>query len=148
MIAAGHVRPRKPASAPLAVSALLTLLSACGGRERAVTAEVTSPTPGTPELTALHSRCVEAMVRNACAATDRSTPAKPEASPVVMIAGVGAVDARFYVALRDAGDQMCGQIVQPCNESWEGSACRTARALWPEAPATQGVATLPIPTLR
>lgn len=126
---------------------------ACKGPERSLVEEpraeaAAAPVPQSPELAALHTRCVEAMVRNACAATDRTTPAKPDSSPVVMIAGVGAVDARFYVALRDAGDQMCGQIVQPCNDAWEGSACRTARALWPEAAATRGVASLPVPIRR
>lgn len=85
---------------------------------------------------ALHARCVEAMVRSACVASkDHSAAAaSTPASPVVMLAGVGAVDARFYAQLRSAGDGMCEILVQPCEQAWEGSACRTARALWAEQP--------------
>ena len=147
MTGRGNARWR-PVTSATVLCTLLTTLAACNGRERSAVQDTAVTAARSPELAALHARCVEAMVRNACAATDRSTPAKPESSPVVMIAGVGAVDARFYVALRDAGDQMCGEIVQPCSDAWDGSACRTARALWPEAAATQGVATLASPTRR
>ena len=70
------------------------------------------------------------MVRSACVADKDTSTAKPTSSAVVMLAGVGAVDAQFYAKLRAAGDSMCEVLVQPCEKSWEGSECRTARALW------------------
>jgi hypothetical protein len=71
------------------------------------------------------------MVRSACAAQqDRNGPSQPAGT--VLVAGVGAIDARFYAQLRDAGDAMCGQLIQPCDEHWEGPECVTARALWPK----------------
>ena len=83
-----------------------------------------------PGVRSLHARCVEAMVRSACVADKDTSTAKPTSSAVVMLAGVGAVDAQFYAKLRAAGDSMCEVLVQPCEKSWEGSECRTARALW------------------
>jgi hypothetical protein len=70
------------------------------------------------------------MVRSACVAAKDASTSPPPASPVVMLAGVGAVDARFYARLRAAGDSMCETLIEPCGKSWDGSECKTARALW------------------
>jgi hypothetical protein len=83
-----------------------------------------------PDVRALHARCAQAMVRSACVAAKDASTSETPSSPVVMLAGVGAVDARFYAKLRAAGDSMCEVLVQPCEKSWDGSECRTARALW------------------
>jgi hypothetical protein len=118
-------------------------LQGCGEAEGSATLTA----PMSADISALHGRCVEAMVRNACTANG-GPAARPAASPVVMIAGVGAVDARFYATLQESGDRMCGQIVQPCSDSWDGNACRTARALWPATSGPQGVASSPSPVRR
>ena len=49
-------------------------------------------------------------------------------SEVVLIAGVGRVDAKAYRALRLAGEGMCAQVQTSCGTAWEGAPCRTARS--------------------
>ena len=51
-------------------------------------------------------------------------------SEVVVIAGVGRVDAKAYRALREAGEGMCAQVQTSCGAAWDGAPCHTARALW------------------
>jgi hypothetical protein len=96
------------------------------------------------EVQALHARCTDAMVRSACVASQDSSPPPSQSPATVLVAGVGAIDARFYAQLRSAGDAMCGQIVQPCEARWDGAECRTARALWPELPASAAAPAAPV----
>jgi hypothetical protein len=81
----------------------------------------------------LYENCVSAMVAGVCAATSGSSSAK-QASGTVLVAGVGRVDAKFYVKLREAGSSMCELITEPCTDDWEGSKCKTVRALWSAKP--------------
>jgi hypothetical protein len=116
----------------LIISGLLGLaLAGCTERGSAPPAPADAMPISSAQVRSLHGLCVEAMVRSACVAMkDSSASNSTPASPVVMLAGVGAVDARFYAKLRAAGETMCEVLVQPCEESWDGSECRTARALW------------------
>lgn len=74
------------------------------------------------------------MVRNTCQVMSGSTPGA--AASAVFVAGVGAVDAASYRALRESGDAMCATVRQSCSGDWDAPACRTARALWPAAPVS------------
>jgi hypothetical protein len=101
--------------------ALLLLLSACG-------AEKTATGGNAEQVGAIYNGCVEAMLRSACLAMNDKS--ELPVSEVVLIAGVGRVDAKAYRALREAGEGMCAQVQTSCGASWEGAPCRTARALW------------------
>lgn len=81
-----------------------------------------------PQLQALQERCVAAMLNSSCRAV-----AGPDAAPrpgIIFVAGVGAVDAPAYAALREAGEAMCAIAHKQCSADWEAPACRTARSLW------------------
>jgi hypothetical protein len=80
------------------------------------------------QVTAIFDGCVQAMLRSTCQVVNDKTDIPP--SDVVLIAGVGRVDARSYRALREAGEGMCAQVQTRCGADWEGASCRTARALW------------------
>jgi hypothetical protein len=95
-------------------------LSACSERPSA---------GGNPEqVSAIYNGCVEAMLRSACQAMNDKS--ELPASEVVLIAGVGRVDAKAYRALREAGEGMCAQVQTSCGAAWDGAPCRTGRALW------------------
>ncbi len=101
--------------------ALLLLTSACGADKPAA--------GGSPEqVGAIYNGCVTAMLRSACLAMNDKS--ELPVSEVVLIAGVGRVDAKSYRALREAGEGMCAQVQSSCGAAWEGAPCRTARALW------------------
>jgi hypothetical protein len=69
------------------------------------------------------------MVRNTCQVVNGN--ATGAAASAVFVAGVGAVDAQSYRALRESGDAMCATVRQACGTNWDAPACKTARALWP-----------------
>ena len=110
--------------------ALALLAGACGER-RAEEREAQRRQAAIDELTAA---CVEAMVRNTCQVVNGNSPGA--AASAVFVAGVGAVDAQSYRALRESGDAMCATVRQSCGADWDAPACRTARALWPATPAS------------
>jgi hypothetical protein len=98
------------------------LLSACG-------ADKPQAAGGNAEqVDAIYNGCVEAMLRSTCRAMNDKS--ELPVSEVVLIAGVGRVDAKAYRALREAGEGMCAQVQTSCGALWEGAPCRTARALW------------------
>jgi hypothetical protein len=80
------------------------------------------------QVSAIYDGCVQAMLRSTCRVVNDKSDIPP--SEVVLIAGVGRVDARSYRALREAGEGMCAQVQAQCSAQWEGPSCRTARALW------------------
>jgi len=102
--------------------ALLQLLSACGADKQQVAGG------NAEQVSAIHGGCIEAMLRSSCRAMNDKSDLP--ASEVVLIAGVGRVDAKAYRALREAGEGMCEQVKTSCGTAWEGAPCRTARALW------------------
>jgi hypothetical protein len=83
-------------------------------------------------LQAMHGACVTAMIKSTCQVVLDS--ARRDPASVVVIAGVGQVDAVAYAALRDAGDAMCSVAKAGCEKDWQGNACKSARALWSVAP--------------
>jgi hypothetical protein len=88
-----------------------------------------APAGGSAEqVRAVHAGCIDAMLRSTCRVITDKTELPP--SEVVLIAGVGRVDAKSYRALREAGDGMCAQVQNTCGSAWDGAPCRTARALW------------------
>ena len=101
------------------------MLGACGERDSAAGAAQRREAA----IEALAAACVESMVRNTCQVVAGSTPAS--SASAVFVAGVGAVDAQSYRALRESGDAMCATVRQSCGVDWDAPACRTARALWP-----------------
>jgi hypothetical protein len=102
------------------VVACLLPFSACGDKALA---------GGSAEqVGAIYNGCVEAMLRSTCQAMNDKS--ELPVSEVVLIAGVGRVDAKAYRALREAGEGMCVQVQTSCGTAWEGAPCRTARALW------------------
>lgn len=112
------IRKRSAAALLLGVA----LAAACGdtSRTRAGSAE---------QIGVVYNACVDVMLRSTCKVlNDKSTAAPP--TEVVLIAGVGRVDAKAYRALREAGEGMCAQVQSSCGAAWDGAPCRTARALW------------------
>ena len=97
------------------------LLSACGADNQAAGGNA-------EQVRAINTGCVEAMLRSTCRAMNDKS--ELPVSKVVLIAGVGRVDAKAYRALRQAGEGMCAQVQTSCGTAWEGAPCRTARALW------------------
>jgi hypothetical protein len=79
----------------------------------------------------LFARCTRAMLEGRCRVMDRSSGFS-EPSHRVFIAGAGEVDAAVYQQLRTQGDAMCGDVQRECEQAWDGTACRIARALYPE----------------
>jgi hypothetical protein len=80
---------------------------------------------------ALQARCTNAMVQGTCRAM--AGQATGAASTRVFVAGAGEVDAAVYEQLRRHGEAMCGEVQRVCHQAWDGTACRVARALYPEA---------------
>lgn len=80
------------------------------------------------QVEAVHGGCVQEMLRSTCRVLNDKSDVP--ASEVVLIAGVGRVDAASYRALREAGEGMCAQVQTACSSRWDGAPCRTARALW------------------
>lgn len=105
----------------VACLACMLLLSACRADKQAASGSA-------EQVRAINSGCVEAMLRSTCRALNDKS--ELPVSEVVLIAGVGRVDARAYRALREAGEGMCLQVQTSCGSAWEGAPCRTARALW------------------
>jgi hypothetical protein len=100
-------------------AALLALLAACSAEQKGGSIE---------QVAAVRAACVDAMLRSTCRVLNDKSDVP--ASEVVLIAGVGRVDARSYRALREAGEGMCAQVQASCGAAWESAPCRTARALW------------------
>ena len=119
--AAGR-RPRRAVAASLGVVALLAGFAFAFSRSAA------APAPDAVAIDRLHVRCVDAMTRSACRAMS-GPDIGPATEGVLLVAGVGPVDARAWTELRAAGDAMCTQVVRRCREDWSGPACRTARAM-------------------
>lgn len=82
------------------------------------------------QIEQLHARCVADMVARTCRAA--SGPAAPADASVtsVFVAGVGAIDARLYAELQQAGDAMCQHARRLCEDDWIGPRCRATRALY------------------
>lgn len=114
-----HVRPL-PKLMPGRVAvgmAVLVALAGCDGQ-----------TP-VDDLGDLHRVCVAQMVSATClAASDASALAGR--GRTVFLAGVGAIDAQAYDALRQQGDAMCAVALAACRADAASPACSVARQLW------------------
>lgn len=92
------------------------------------------------QVEALVGRCVQAMLQDVCGVRSPRTGAagtpggvqQPPAVAPVFVAGTGAIDARAYREIQDAGESMCAVVRVRCAGGWDSSACRTARSLWPQ----------------
>lgn len=96
-------------------------------------AALTPSDGGRTAITQLTARCEQAMLLGRCSVMKpaAATAATPESR--VFIAGAGEVNADVYAALRQQGDAMCGEVRRQCTESWDGTACRIARSLYPQS---------------
>ena len=84
------------------------------------------------DIKSLAARCQMAMVKDVCGIMTGSKLGGNERNPErLFIAGVGEVDARVFNRLRDAGDQMCGEVETVCAANWLGPGCKIARAMYP-----------------
>jgi hypothetical protein len=87
-----------------------------------------------------HARSVESLVRRCgvqmLADTCRvmNTPALPQSSSRLFIAGIGEVDAAATAAIRSYGNNMCEEVGVQCASNWDGASCRIARALYATVP--------------
>lgn len=81
------------------------------------------------ELDQVMAVCVQQMVKATCTVMN-DTGRTPPSGSVVIVAGIGRVDAQAYAELRNAGEAMCQTTRQRCQQDWDGPACRTARQLW------------------
>ena len=91
------------------------------------------PTPAAADMDRLHTNCVEEMIRSTCKVMGNPQPLPGATS--VFVAGVGPVDAAYYLELRASGDAMCAVVRQACQADWDGPRCRTARGLYGNVPA-------------
>jgi hypothetical protein len=107
----------------LLFAASFAFVSACGPAQSPKAAGGSADQVG-----AVHGGCVQEMLRSTCRVLNDKSDVP--ASEVVLIAGVGRVDAASYRALREAGEGMCAQVQTACAGQWDGAPCRTARALW------------------
>ncbi len=103
------------------IAAVLLLLVACSAEQKGAAGSA-------EQVAAVNAGCVDQMLRSICRVTNDKSELPP--SEVVLIAGVGRVDAKAYRALRESGEGMCAQVQVSCGSAWEGAPCRTARALW------------------
>jgi hypothetical protein len=92
----------------------------------------TAPPDRTSQLDAMHTACVEAMVRSTCKVM--AGPAASSSASVVFVAGIGPVDAASYRELRASGDAMCSTVRSACKADWDGAQCRTGRGLFGSTP--------------
>ena len=84
------------------------------------------------DIKSLGARCQMAMVKDVCGIMTGSKLGGNERNPErLFIAGIGEVDARVFNRLRDAGDQMCGEVETECAANWLGPGCKIARAMYP-----------------
>lgn len=101
-----------------------------------VVALVTKTGPSAPKALGANvdrivASCTEDMVRQTCRLMNNSpNSASAAAGTVIFVAGIGAIDASIYNSLRASGDSMCQAVRQSCVADWNGSACKTARALF------------------
>ena len=67
------------------------------------------PAPTAADLDRLHANCVEEMIRSTCKVMGNPQPLPGATS--VFVAGVGPVDAAYYLELRASGDAMCAVTI-------------------------------------
>jgi hypothetical protein len=92
-----------------------------------------TPKPPAQTINNLVGRCVTAMVNNTCRVMQNSGQSLvPQGVETVFVAGIGPIDAKLYASLRESGQAMCDNVRRACEESWQGNACKTAQALYPE----------------
>jgi hypothetical protein len=113
---------------PIQMVCRATFFAACA----LLTASCTPKTP--PEaINNLVGRCVTAMVNNTCRVMQNSGQSLvPQGVETVFVAGIGPIDAKLYTSLRESGQAMCDNVRRACQEGWQGNACKTAQALYPE----------------
>lgn len=127
-----HVISRRTAVALLAGLAVLLLgagLLVAKGLQQAVS---TPPVDQDREaqLNFLHAACTSEMVANTCRVMGVGGVTLVADSPPVFVAGVGAIAAKDYQAIYEAGDAMCAVVRQSCASDWNSARCLTSRKIW------------------
>jgi hypothetical protein len=113
-----------------AAASSAVLLSGCDGR--IAHAPTPGSSPGNAALDTLVAQCTQDMVRQTCRVMGNAASAATPDDSAVFVAGVGAIDAKVYNRLRADGEAMCETVRKSCIDAWDGPACKTARALYPE----------------
>ena len=120
MLTLGRVGPGRAVGVAVLTVLTMSALMACTPRADA---------PRETAIQRLQAQCEQAMVRQTCRVMQGTAAAAAAPGSVVFVAGVGAVDAAAYAQLRSDGESMCTQAASACRADWQGSACRSWRAL-------------------
>jgi hypothetical protein len=93
-----------------------------------------TPKPPANAIADLVGRCVQAMVSNTCRVMQGAGQSLVQPGvETIFVAGIGPIDAKLYASLRESGQAMCDNVRRVCEQDWQGNACKTAQALYPEA---------------
>ena len=115
--------------------AISALASASTSRISLVAVQQSGTSPAAavlPDIKSLGARCQIAMIKDVCGIMTGSKLGGNERNPErLFIAGVGEVDAKVFNRLRDAGDQMCGEVETECAANWLGPGCKIAQVMYP-----------------
>lgn len=87
----------------------------------------------TSEVDMLYAGCIQDMVSNTCKVMGNGSVGvsmDANASNVIFVAGVGAIDAKIYQEIYSYGADMCKVVKTDCAENWNGKQCKIARALY------------------
>ncbi len=76
------------------------------------------------------------MVAQTCRAMNSGRLPNAKPGEIVMVAGVGPIEAQLLVDLRNAGEQMCSDVRSTCERDWMGKTCHAYKALY--APELSG----------
>lgn len=80
----------------------------------------------------IYQACIRGMMENTCTVMNSNSYslAKNNTNSLVFVAGVGALDARVYQQISEAGDAMCSTISDACRSNWNSAQCKTARQIF------------------
>ena len=87
----------------------------------------------TSQIDVLYAGCIQDMVNNTCKVMSDSSGRinmETNASNVIFVAGVGAIDAKTYQEIYSYGADMCNVVRTDCTENWDGRQCKIARVLY------------------
>jgi hypothetical protein len=96
-----------------------------------------NPQPDSTQLDQLSRQCTAQMVAQTCRAMAPGSLPNAKPGEIVMVAGVGPIEAQLLVDLRNAGDQMCSDVRRTCVQDWQGQACKVYKALYAPELATK-----------
>jgi hypothetical protein len=96
-----------------------------------------APQATATQLDQLASQCTSQMVAQTCRAMTPGNLPKAQPGEIVMVAGLGPIDAQLLVDLRNAGAQMCSDVRHTCEQNWHGKPCAAYKAMYAPELATK-----------